>query len=84
MVHIGHHGLTPTVLQSLDDALRTHELVKVQVGKGADVKAKEVAKALATATKSQVVQAIGRTATLYSHNPALERKAGDPPPWRRQ
>ena len=83
MVHIGHHGLTPTVLQSLDDALRTHELVKVQVGKGADVKAKEVAKALAIATKSTVVQAIGRTATLYRHNPALERKAGDPPPWRR-
>jgi RNA-binding protein YhbY len=56
----------------------------VQVGKGAEIKAKEVAKALAIATKSQVVQAIGRTATLYRHNPGLERKAGDPPPWRRQ
>ena len=30
-VHIGHAGLTPALLKSLDDVLRTHELVKVQV-----------------------------------------------------
>ena len=31
-VHVGHQGLTPTVIGSLDDALRTRELVKVKLG----------------------------------------------------
>ena len=29
LVHVGHHGLTDALRQTLDDALRTHELVKV-------------------------------------------------------
>src|SRR5688572_8250485 len=29
MLHVGHQGLSPTVFQALDDALRTHELVKI-------------------------------------------------------
>jgi len=29
-VHVGHHGVTDAVRQSLDDNLRTHELVKIQ------------------------------------------------------
>ena len=32
-VHVGHHGLTDTVRQSVDDALRTRELVKIQFTK---------------------------------------------------
>ena len=82
LVHVGHQGLTPTVIQALDDALRTHELVKVQLGRHADVKAKDAAAALGTATGAAVVQVIGKTATLYRRNPELERKRGDPPPWR--
>ena len=35
-VHIGHQGLTPTVIETLDDALRTRELVKVQLAKTTD------------------------------------------------
>jgi RNA-binding protein len=81
-VHVGHHGLSPTVIQSLDDALRTHELVKVQLGRTVEVKPKDAAHALGTATGAAVVQVIGRTATLYRRNPELERKQGDPPPWR--
>jgi RNA-binding protein len=82
LVHVGQYGLSPTVIQSLDDALRTHELVKVQLGRNADVKAKDAAAALATATGAAVVQVIGKTATLYRENPELPRKRGDPPPWR--
>ena len=82
LVHVGHQGLSPTVFKSLDDALRTHELVKVQLGRNADVKPKDAAAALATATGAAVIQVIGRTATLYRENPDLSRKHGDPPPWR--
>ena len=81
LVHVGHQGLTPALFQSLDDALRTRELVKVQFARTVDVPAKDAANALATATASEVVQVIGKTATLYRHNPELPR-TGDAPPWK--
>jgi len=82
-VHVGHQGLTPTVITSLDDALRTRELVKVKLGHKDDIRPKEVAESLALATNSAIVQVIGRTATLFRENPDIEKRRGDPPPWRR-
>jgi RNA-binding protein len=82
MVHLGLEGVTPALAKSLDDALRTHELVKVALNKTADVSAKDAANALAKRVKAEVVQVIGRTASLYRHNPDLKRKPGSPPPWR--
>ena len=82
-VHVGQQGLTPTLITSLDDALRTRELVKVKLGKTDDAKPKDIANSLALATNSAVVQVIGRTATLFRENPDMERKRGDPPPWRK-
>jgi RNA-binding protein len=82
-VHIGQHGLTPALINSLDDALRTRELVKVKLGNKDDAKPKDVANALALATNSDVVQVIGRTATLFRENPDMDRKRGELPPWRK-
>jgi RNA-binding protein len=81
-VHVGQHGLTETVRETIDDALRTHELVKIQFGKNADISAKESANELAESVGADVVQVIGRTATLYRHNPELKRKDGVQP-WRK-
>ena len=81
-VHVGHQGITPTVVQSLDDALRTRELVKVQLSKNVDEKPKDLANRLGAEVGADVVQVIGRTATFYRENPELERKPGTPPPWR--
>ena len=64
-VHIGHQGITAALQQSLDDVLRTTELVKVQFSKNADVKTKNAATDLAASVQAEVVQVIGRTATLY-------------------
>lgn len=72
-VHIGHQGVTDAVRQTLDDALRTKELVKVQFSKNADMKARDAARDLACAVQAEVVQTIGRTATLYRENPELHR-----------
>jgi RNA-binding protein len=80
-VHVGHHGVTDTVRQSLDDDLRTHELVKIQLTKTADGTIKDAANQLAQAVGAEVVQVIGRTATLFRENPEL--KGRDLPPWRR-
>jgi RNA-binding protein len=82
IVHVGHQGITPTLVQSLDDALRTRELVKVQLNKNSDEKPKALANRLADEVGADVVQVIGRTATFYRENPDLERTPGAPPPWR--
>ncbi len=83
LVHVGQHGLTEATRQTIDDALRTHELVKIQFTKNADVSAKEAANDLASSLSADVVQVIGKTATLYRENPELEKKKGVPP-WRAQ
>jgi RNA-binding protein len=82
IVHVGQHGLTDALRQTLDDALRTHELVKVALTRSTDVSAKDAARQLAEQLGADVVQTIGRTCTLYRENPDLERKKGAPPPWR--
>jgi RNA-binding protein len=81
-VHIGAEGLTPALAKALDDALRTHELVKVQLNKSVDVTAKVAADTLAKRVRAEVIQVIGKTTSLYRHNPDLKRKRGAPPPWR--
>jgi RNA-binding protein len=80
-VHVGQQGLTDTVRQSLDDGLRTHELVKIQFGKNAEVDVKDAANSLASTLQADVVQVIGRTATLYRENPELPKK--DRMPWQK-
>jgi RNA-binding protein len=82
LVHVGQHGVTEAVRRTVDEDLRTHELVKIQFTKNADVGVKDAANELAAALGADVVQVIGKTATLYRENPELERK-GDVPPWRR-
>jgi RNA-binding protein len=81
LVHVGHNGLTPAIRQSLDDALRTKELVKIQFTKTAELDIKTAAGELASAVDAAVVQVIGRTVTLYRENPELPKK--DLPAWRR-
>jgi RNA-binding protein len=53
------------VVKSLDETLRSRELVKVKIGKGADLDVREVANDLAVQTGADVIQIIGRTFTLY-------------------
>ena len=72
-MHVGKEGLTAALISSLDDALRTRELVKVKLGKNAGAKPKDAAASLASATESEVIQVIGRTATFYRENPELKK-----------
>jgi RNA-binding protein len=82
LVHVGHQGITPAIRSSLDDALRTKELVKIQFTKTADVDLKVAAGEMAGSVGAEVVQVIGRTVTLYRLNPDLKLKS-DTPPWRK-
>jgi RNA-binding protein len=82
-VHVGQHGITTSLVESLDDALRARELVKIQLGRHAELDPRELANHLAAEASADVVQVIGKTATLYRENPELERREGKAPPWRR-
>jgi len=55
--------------------------VKIQFTKNADVPVRDAANELATGLGADVVQVIGKTATLFRENPELKRKNGVPP-WR--
>ena len=79
-VHIGHQGLTPGAIATVDDVLRTHELVKLQTAKGLQMSAREAASQIASELGAEVVQTIGRTFTLYRRNEKLEH--GETPAWR--
>lgn len=73
LVHVGKEGLSASVITALDDTLRTHELVKVRLGRNLEVKPRDAAASLALATGSEVIQVIGHTATFYRENPDLKR-----------
>jgi RNA-binding protein len=68
-VHIGHQGVTEALRKTLDEAFANRELVKVQFSKNAGMTPKEAANDLAALVDAEVVQAIGRTATLFRAKP---------------
>lgn len=82
LVHVGHQGITDTLLQTIDDTLRTHELVKIALARTTDTTPKDASYEIAEKLGADVVQTIGRTCTLYRENPDLKRKKGAPPPWK--
>ena len=71
LFQIGKDGLSDNLIQTVDDALRTHELVKIKLLKTVSDDVDEIIFDLAMNTKSEVVQKIGRVFVLY-------RKAKEP------
>lgn len=82
LVHVGVSGATDAVLQTIDDALRTHELVKIAIGRHEGLEPKVLARSMAEALAAEVIQVIGRKVTLYRHNPDLWEKPRKTAPWR--
>lgn len=74
-VHVGREGDSAAVRATLDDVLRTQELVKVALTRNADGEPKALANALAAALGADVVQVIGRTFTLWREAPAEDATA---------
>ena len=69
VVHVGKDGITPGLVTALDDALETHELVKIRVGQNAVIEKSDAADALAHQTGSEVAQILGNTVLLYRRHP---------------
>jgi RNA-binding protein len=72
-VHFGKHGLTPTFLKSLYDALLHHELIKLRFLDQKDEK-KEIAAQIEAATGAALVSLVGHTALLYRQHPEPEKR----------
>lgn len=74
VVMVGKGGVTPQVTEALDQALFSHELVKIRF---VDFKAarKSLAAELAEQTDAEVITVIGNTAVLYrmQDDPSLRR-----------
>lgn len=67
---LGKNQITPEFIEMLNKALKAHELVKIHTLKSAEVPLRELALDVAGATKSQIVQIIGRYIILYKENPS--------------
>ena len=65
LFQIGKDGISANLIATLDDSLRAHELVKLNLLKTAPLSTAEAAAMLAQATDSELVHSIGRTFVLY-------------------
>ena len=69
LVLIGKEGLNASLLQAVETELHNHELIKVKIGTNSSVDKKDAAAAIPEATRSELVQLIGKTLLLYRANP---------------
>ncbi|MCA9731297.1 MAG: YhbY family RNA-binding protein [Deferribacteres bacterium] len=67
-VFIGQNGITESVIQSINEAFQTSELVKIRLQDGYLDNRKKAGDILAEAAASELVQVIGRTILLYKQN----------------
>ena len=65
LFQIGKDGISDNLIATLDDSLRAHELVKLNLLRTAPLSTAEAAAMLAQATDSELVHSIGRTFVLY-------------------
>ncbi|HEY1014242.1 MAG TPA: ribosome assembly RNA-binding protein YhbY [Herpetosiphonaceae bacterium] len=73
VVQIGKLGLTENVIQSIDNALDAHELIKVKFGDFQDQK-RELSAELTAATASELVNTVGNIITLYRRHRDADKR----------
>ena len=69
---IGKDGLSENIYQSVREALKTRERIKISVLKTCETDMNEIAVELCAATGAELVQKIGKTIVLYKRS--KERK----------
>jgi RNA-binding protein len=72
VVFVGREGLSDNLFQSVQDALKTRELIKIKLGQNCAVPKKEAASQLAETSGAALVQLIGKTILLYQPNKDLK------------
>jgi RNA-binding protein len=64
VVQVGHAGLTGPVLAAINDALETHELIKLRL-LGEEPDGEQIAQQVEAGTGAAVAQIIGKTLIVY-------------------
>jgi RNA-binding protein len=72
---IGQKGITPSLIDEIDNALETTELIKIKFNdfKGKEQK-EELTGQIAKATKANVAGMIGHVVVLYRQNQDIEKR----------
>lgn len=73
IIQIGKDGITPEVVNTVDQALFARELIKLTVLENCPTEARETADALSSRCRADVVQVIGRKIVLYKKNTTKKR-----------
>lgn len=68
VVYVGREGLSDNLINSVMDALKTRELIKIKLGQNCEVPKKEAAARLAELTGAALVQLLGKTVLLFLPN----------------
>ena len=68
VVMIGQSGLTAAVLAEIEQALSSHELIKVKIRAERDER-KVISEKICTDTGAELIQTIGQIAVIYRMNP---------------
>lgn len=69
VVQIGKQGVTEGVIAATNDAIVTHELIKVRRSSDCPASRDEVAEALGRALDAEIVQQLGHVVLLYRRHP---------------
>jgi len=69
VVQLGKQGITDAIIAATDEAIATHELIKVRRGGECPASHDEVADKLSVALSAEIVQKLGRTVLLYRRQP---------------
>ncbi len=73
VVYVGKNGLSEGLIAAVDEALDSHELIKVKFNDHKDEK-KTIATAIEERTDSHVVGLVGNVATFYREHPDEEKR----------
>ena len=68
ILSLGKNSVTPEFVNSVSEALKARELIKVNVLKNCEDSPEDVARTVAERTRSVLVQVIGRKFFLYKRN----------------
>ena len=65
---VGKNGISPTLIDMLDKALKAHELIKLDVMKAVESPVMEIALDLSSKLNAEIVSVIGRVIVLFRIN----------------
>ncbi|MDQ7001325.1 MAG: ribosome assembly RNA-binding protein YhbY [Ghiorsea sp.] len=68
IIQIGQHGVSENLIAETNNALNTHELIKVQIQSDDRDERKQAAQELVTKTHAELIHKIGKTFVLYRKN----------------